>query len=303
MHTFGQVCLWISVFLMLVASILTSELYTARAHYVDRKVKADKKLAQNELDLEKLRLQASETRHELANIMLSRDRFWDDVPVTIYQQNNTLEIGIGTNQGIRQLEELGDSTKQQVVYCFQPGEDGSYQYVGDFRVTNVQGDKAALTPNWELLPGESETWNSSNNWRVRALIPSQYQAIFNGRRNQLTVARELLKSKEADLAKQEALLVEVRKRFDGRIAEIEGPTADVTDPDKRPREDVVGLLSALVEAEETRNSLLAEADHLRRVLLQMETDFERIQAENLRMVENLPRGASTEGSVSRVTSR
>jgi hypothetical protein len=303
MHTFGKVCLGLSVAFMLAGVWLTSELYTARAHFVDRKVKAEAKLAQNELDLEKLRFEASDTRHELASTLLSWDRFWDNVDVEDGQQKNTLEIYVGTNQGIRPLEELEDQTKQQVVYCFQPGENGDYRYVGDFRVTNVQNDKAALTPNWEVTAGESETWNTENKWRVRALVPSQFQAVFNGRRNQLTAARELSKSKQADLAKQEELLTAVRKRFDDRIVEIDGPKADVSDPDSRPREDVVGLLSALEEADEKRNAKLFQADHLRRVLLQTLTDFARIQAENLRMVESLPKGAGTQSGGPRVTSR
>lgn len=302
MHTFGKVCLWTSVLLLFGAYVVSAKLYTQRAQYVNKKVQLEEKLAKNEKDLTDLRVKAVETRRELAATLLGWDRMpWNNVGVTVFKENSTLQIKLGTIHGLLPSDNSGDQTKQQVVHCFQPGENGDFSYVGDFRVTTVDNEQAALTPNWNVLPGESDSWNAEKPWRVRAMVPSQYQTRFNGLELQLTVTGELLASKEEDLEKQKRLLAGAEQRRDQRIAEIVGPKGDVADAEKRPREDVVGLLTGLEEAEETRNTALANADHLRRVLLQTLTNFERMQAENLRLVDSLPKG--TQSKTSRVTTR
>ena len=112
------------------------------------------------------------------------------------------------------------------------------EFVGDFRVTSLVDNRAILTPNWILREGESDSWDATRKWRVRARIPSSYFARFNGLELQLTSHNELLASKLEDLEKQIQLLAIAEERLAQRIAEIEGPQGDVSDPDKRPREDV-----------------------------------------------------------------
>ena len=288
MHIFGKICLWISVVCILVAMWMTAKLYTARAGYIKKKVELEDKIEKNAAEITDLRLKLRNTHRELTHELLQWGPYWNDVGVEI-RQDNSITIDIGTQHGLSAASAEGTAGRQFVVHGFQPAENGM-EYIGDFQVSSLEANRAILTPNWEMLEGESDSWDGTKKWRVRAMVPSRYHARFNGLELQLTNHSELLNSKLIDLEEQRQWHSVAKERLAQRIAEIAGPQGDVTDADKRPREDVVGLLSALAEAEETRNAILAESDMRRRILLRTIEDFERTQAENLRVVENLPQG-------------
>ncbi len=313
MHTFGKVCLWSTVVLSLVAIVLTAKLFKNRAHFVKQKLQYEEKIEKNRKDLYDLRRTVRQTHRDLTHELLGWNPYWNDVPVNIFDQNNSVEIGIGTQHGLKPEVDPNDPTKHQLVYCFQQGENGEYWFVGDFRVVTVGGDVATLEPNWKVSAEEAALWSGEKSWRIRSLVPSQHQVRFHGLELHETRFREELASKQSDLAKQKQLLAMATERRDQRVAEIDGPTngaADLehhlrqnlpgdagagqggnADAKNRPREDVVGLITALEEAEEQRNAIVAEADRLRRELLQTLTDFERTQAENLQIVESMRKNA------------
>jgi len=290
MHTFGKVCLWFAVVVCIPAAMwFTAKVYTARAGYIRKKVDFEAKIEKNSAELTELRLKTRSTLRELTHEKLRWAPYWNDVTVEV-RQDNTVTIDIGIENGLNATVGDGEAGTQNLVHCFQPGENGQMEYVGDFRVTSLEPNRAILAPNWQLQDGESDGWGAAQKWRMRAMIPSSYFARFNGLELQLNTHDELLASKLEDLEKQLQLLKIAEERLAQRITEIDGPQGDVAEADKRPREDVVGLLTTLGEYEEIRNAIIAKSDERRRILLRTLEDFERTQAENLHVVDSLPEG-------------
>lgn len=289
MHRSGIIFIWIIALMALVAIRATARVFEARAQFVRQKVQLEDKMARNEKEIPDLQRKLRQTQRDLSHELLSWAPFWNDVNVEV-RQDNSIVIDIGAQQGLQPSAGDGNASTQHVVHLFQPGQDGGSQYVGEFQVTSLEANRALLVPNWDLFEGETDSWNGTEKWRVRALVPSQHQIRFSGLEFRYGVERELLASKQEDLAKQQELLAAAEEGLAKRVAELEGPQGDVPDADQRPREDVVGLLTTLEELEEVRNAILARSDDLRRQLLSATENFERIQAENLRVVENLPQG-------------
>ncbi|QDU46242.1 hypothetical protein Mal52_47600 [Symmachiella dynata] len=293
MHTFGKVCLWFAVVVCIPTAMwFTAKVYTARAGYIKQKVDLEAKIEKNAAELTDLRLKTRTTLRELTHEKLRWAPYWNDVAVEV-RQDNSVTIDIGSENGLNATVGEGEAGTQNLVHCFQPGENGQMEYVGDFRVTALEANRAMLAPNWTLQDGESDSWDASQQWRLRAMIPSSYFARFNGLELQLNSNDELLASKLEDLEEQLQLLKIAEERLAHRIAEIEGPQGDVAEADKRPREDVVGLLTTLEEYEEIRNAIIAKSDERRRILLRTLEDFERTQTENLHVVDSLPEGEKT----------
>jgi len=286
MHTFGKVCVLLLVLLAFVAVRYTSKLYVTRAADVKQKINLEEKMARNAKELDDLRNKVRTTKRELTHEKLSWAPYWNDVDVEVRNDNSVL-VNIGAQQGLEAGTTDNAAAKQFLIHCFQSTADGGTEYIGEFRVSDLEDNRALLVPNWDPFEGETDSWNDGQKWRIRALVPSQHVVRFNGLELQTTSYLELLASKLAHLDDQNKLLAIAEERLQRRIDEIDGPQGDVPDADQRPREDVVGLLTTLTELEEERNAILAKSDERRRALLQATEDFERTQAENLQVVNSL----------------
>lgn len=285
MHTSGKVFLWLSVLLALAGLTLLAKTHQVRDSYMKKVVAQNKILAQNEIDLADVKLKLREANNTYANLMLGWDRTWYNRQVTIVSaQDGKIEAEVGLDHGIRPVEDAGNLEKLQVVYCFQPDGDG-FSYVGDFRVTAALNNRCGLQANWRVRPSEVANWKPGA-WRIRSVVPAQYVVRFHTLEMQITQTDELLDSKIRDLADQEKLLVLTGEQLTRRLAELNGFPG--VDGQNRDREYVAGLLTALKEAEEQRNSLLIEVSSLEHELKRTRDNFNRLINENLRLANSLP---------------
>ena len=121
---------------------------------------------------------------------------------------------------------------------------------------------------------------------MRTLIPQSHQTRLGALDQQLLAALLTKETNQQELARQGVLLAQSEKLIEARLAEINGnpALANLAIPDVH----ITGLLTSIVEEEESRNAALLEADRLMRQLKRARDKFAEIRHDNERRVEGLP---------------
>lgn len=281
MHTSGKVFVWLLVIACLAAIYLSAKALGVRNGWMAAAQKAKETYQKNEKEIAEKSLALELKQKEYDRIMLGWDRYWPEVPALVDPASSNIRIGVGTNQGLK---------ANQVVYAYMLNPDGTSNFVGDFRVVRIAEAQADARPNWRIRPGELQAAKvAPGGWRIRTLIPNQYQTRFAELDQQLLTAEQSQAGHQGALERQMKLLAEAEKRLGARLTEINGNPA--LDGKAIPDVFIKGLLTSLSEEDEARNSALREADELLHELKKTREEFERILQHNRQLTDGLPQPA------------
>ena len=154
-----------------------------------------------------------------------------------------------------------------VVHVFALTPQNQSVYVGEFiaRLDQLQATTCVLEPTWRPLPQELAQWQFGNGVRFRREVPPGPRNAFASL-NQ-TIFRSLQKEQVTDLhiAQQTQLNQAATEGLDKRKNELSGDPEGPEVPDHP--EYRIGLVAAVRDSEENRNSVQADVDALRRELL------------------------------------
>lgn len=283
MHTSGKVLAWFVVLLGCGAVVLTGKALAIRTAWMEKAQKYEADYARNAVQLDERVVKLQQIRNELERQMLGWDRYWANIPGGVLDPvKGQIQLDLGTNRGLQD---------KQVVYVFVQNPDGTSTYAGNFRVSTVQPARAALDAVWRVRPGDLGAIPQGR-WRVRTMIPTPDQTRFTDLEVQLLVADEQLAASHRGLELQVALGKVAEQHSDFRFKEVNGDPALAAN--EVPPEIKAGLLATMAEVEESRNTALAEVDHLRRELKTTNEEFNRILGLNQELTESLPQPAATE---------
>lgn len=281
MHNSGKAFAWILVLGCLAAIYLSAKALGVRNAWMAAAQKAketnDKNLA--EISAKSLALELKQKEYD--RLMLGWDRYWPEVPTNLDPASGTIRMAIGTNQGLK---------ANQVVFAYMVNPDGTSNFVGDFRVVRIGDAAADARPNWRVRPGELQAARVAPGvWRIRTLIPNQYQTRFAELDQQILTAEQSMAGHQNALERQMKLLAEADKRVGARLSEINGNPA--LDGKQIPGVFIKGLLTSLAEEDEARNSALREADELLHKLKKTRETFEDVLKQNRALTNSLPQPA------------
>lgn len=281
MNIWGKVLAWLVVFAGLGASYCTAKLIQVRNSWTAKLTKATKQYEDLAPKVAEARAELERQQEELHRSTTFWGPFSDMVPTAVADPaGGKLQINIGKNVGLKE---------GQWLYGFELQPDGSSVYRGDFNVETALDAQSLMRPNFRVRPDEIATWKAGN-WRWRTTIPATTTKLFDDMELALVRADELLAARRATLQVQEKLIAEAKEQRDLRVAELVGG-------DQLPQDEQLstefrkGLVEAVEESEELRNGLLIEVDRLRRELLVLQQDVDRLRAENVQSVGKLPQPA------------
>jgi hypothetical protein len=211
-------------------------------------------------------------------------------------QNGALIVqGVGTNNGLTVKTTTDEQGQQKqvapVVHVFSGTAEGGAVYLGEFIADpqQISPTSCTLIPQWNVGAPEIATWDFRNGIRLRSQIPPAERAAVEGVYRLIQRTQELIRETNRNIASQETLLASVQEQLDFRKKELLG-NPDMTRIAERP-EYSDGLVKALVDTEEDRNSLQVSVDALRRMIKQA-ADERVILLEQLdTLVSQLPQPA------------
>jgi len=276
MHVSGKVAAGLAIVLLIVALVFLSKALAVRDAWMEQAQQNEATIKKNIEEIAKREKLVLERRNDLAKTMIGWDREWPAVQAQL-QQGGKLGLALGTNHGIQPGE---------VLYVFAPNADGTYVYVGDFKVAKPGDTQSTAVPNSRQRPGDLARQMQTDKARVRTMIPIQYQSRLAMLDQQLLAADIAVASNQEEIDRQAKLSTQTDKLIASRVAEINGDKS----LEGQPIDDVhiLGLLTAIVKEEEARNAALIEADRLTHQLKHTRDSFEQIRKENLQRVEALP---------------
>ena len=242
------------------------------------KVKESNEKQAPQLDAESQNL--FELQSSLANQNLGWDKLWNGVQTTPNANNGSLNVTIGSNQGL---------VEGMTLHAFQPiGQE--YIYVGPFKATtgNVRNDSATLINAWKVIqfvnPGEpvsfeTSTWGGPAQWRFRSVIPAANKVAFDGAVARYQTNLQQLTDTARDIAKQDRLKQEAQEQLDRREGELIGIDDPNAQEDPLRPELTKGLVAAIEDEEEARNILQLDIDELRNGILDVKEDITQLEAQ------------------------
>lgn len=258
--------------------LLTANLLKVEKSWSNALVKVRDKNTSQAATLVAQRRKAAELQAALAQANLGWDRLWDQVQTTPNPQNGTLQVKIGSDNGITATAEA-----PQILHAFQPGAEG-FTYIGPFlaKPENVRNADATLVPGWQLLLGEnapeSATWKGGP-WRFRTQVPAEAKVRFESLVSRFATNFQTLGQKRASINKQEGLFKAAEAQLEQRNSELIGVNDPDVEVDPLRPELTKGLVAALEEEEEGRNILQLDVDELRRAILEVKEENEQLENE------------------------
>ena len=275
MHTSGKVAAVLIVLLGALAAYMASRAFAVRDAWM--KIAQDNEAAITKAEEEKVELsrKLDEKQKDLARTMLGWDRYWPEV-IGRSGAGGAVQLKIGANQLVR---------PEQVLFLFGVNPDGTSVYVGDYKVARVNENDTEARPNSRRRPNDVQLPQEFK-VRVRSLLPTRFTARLGALDQQLLAAELTIAATSDELARQKQLMEQSEKAIANRMIELNGnpQLAGKTIPIVH----VAGLLTAIVDEEESRNAALIEADRLMRALRNARLEFDRVRKENERLVELLP---------------
>lgn len=280
MNIWGKVLAWLVVVAGLGASYCTAKLVQVRNSWTAKLTKATTQYNELAPKLADARSELERQQEELHRASTFWGPYSDMIPTSIADPAaGKLQISIGKNVGLKE---------GQWLYGFElQGESAIYR--GDFRVETALDAQSLMRPNFRVRPEEIAAWKPGN-WRWRTTIPATTTKVFDDMELALIRADELLGARQQTLQIQDKLIVEAKDQLGLRVAELVGGDQLPQEP-QLSTEYRAGLVAAVEEAEETRNGLLIEVDRLRRELLALQQQVDRLKSDNVRSVGKLPQPA------------
>jgi hypothetical protein len=277
MHNSGKAFAWLVLVGCVAATYFSAKALGVRNGWMAAAQKAKETFEKNKADIAAKELALELKQKEYDRLMLGWDRYWPDVGTNIDLNTGTIRMGIGTNQGLK---------NGQVVYSYMMNSDGSSVYLGDFRVTRIADAQADAVPVWRNRPGDLQAAKAApGKYRIRTLIPNQYQTRFAELDQQILAAEQSIAGHQSALDLQTKLFADAERNLQERLAEIKGnPALEGKDI---PDVFIQGLLASLSAEDEARNNALREVDELLHNLKQTKKDFEETLKKNRQLTDSL----------------
>lgn len=293
MHVLGKVFAFLVVIEAIVAAALTAKLVQVRNSWTAKVAASKAKYVDLAPKIEDVQARIDNLRNE---IFRSRELWGSYLPNVLTRITNradgTLEVNIGTDKGIRPA---------MLLHGFEVDANGATIYRGSFLVGDAQPGAASLKANFRVTPEDSQTWKDGN-WRWRNAVPAGYQETFDKQLLAILKADETSKARGILLADQKKMLENANNALKKREAELVGGEGMAKDDSVGP-EFREGLVAALEQSEEDRNQVLLKIDELRRTVRAIQADIERLQAENIELIEKLPEPSSPAVVTPKVTQK
>ncbi len=292
MHWLGKVFAWLNVIGFAAAVVLTGRMMQVRNSWARKVAEVRAEAEKGEPEVHRRRKQLVKLTDELQMTLLGWNRHWDNVMVVKGQAApGALVVQVGSNQGL---------ANQQTVYVFQPGaQAGAVEYVGAFRVTQLEENRAALMPTWRLVQGEDLAWRYGQGWRIRESIPPSARQMFSDLDVNFVLATERNQALQSDKKLQEELKQQAEAQLAQRMGELLGGANLPGDIAKDlPQHLMVGLVNAIQSAEDARNEALVRVDRLRREIKRTVERYEKLRSENLSLAAQLAGSATPTAAIS-----
>lgn len=282
MHVLSKVLLGVVVVMAIVAVILTSKLRLARGHWLEQVEQREEKLETLQEDLRKKRLLVAAARDEVNRLMVNWGRTWPAQGQVVNPQTGAIAINVGGNSGLGRRE-LEGGAQLPSIYAFAVSPQGTDpNYLGEFRLTEVQADRASAQLTRLPYQGEPQSWPAGP-MRIRESIPSHWRAIFTGLDTRTAEALQDAQDQQARLQMADELIGKSQEQLQRRLAQLEGSPNAI---EGSSPEVINGLVASLRSEETDRNTKLGRLDDLRheydrkyRRLLQMVDENRELEME------------------------
>lgn len=286
MHKSGVVFAWLVVLAAIVAVPLTAKVLAVRSSWLQAVEKNSAQIAKNEAEIKAKSEESADLRKRLTRVMLGWDRYWDAAVTVSNQQTGEIQVAIGSNNGLGSTQNAEEA--KPVVFAFQaaPGQPGGVAYVGAFRVTALEANRALLQKVTPPEAGEAAKWQNGT-WRLRALVPPNYITTLRTLRDQLVERKQQLERKQDRIEDLNRLLASAQKRLDARVSELIG-SDNAPQEENLPVELRKGLVAGLEEEEQERNEEFQETDQLRRDLLKVYQEQQKLIEDVSKLARQLP---------------
>ena len=287
MNIWGKVFAFFIILLGGGAFVLTTQLLDYRQSWM-------KLVETNRVALIEAKAQTIKKRQDLARLQADYDRLmlgWDTYINNVQTSGDAAQGILGLAVGPPLLNEGKDKDGKPVmpvIYAFQPGANGKYEYVGEFRAERIAAGSSTFKANWRIRPADSAMWKLGPNWRVRTRIPMSNKLKFDQMSLAFSDADERFANSTNELARsRDEFAKKIKMALANRENELQGFEAYEGDRGKLDDELIDGVLATLVREEEARNAAIAEADALRHELNQTIEQFERLKGINNKAVSEL----------------
>lgn len=294
MNIWGKVLAFLIIMLGGGAFVLTTQMLDYRQSWMkaveaNRKTLIDAKQSTVSKKAELAKLSA-----EYDRLMLGWDTYFNNVTVSGDAAQGILNVNLGPPQ-IAEGKDKEGKPVQPVIYAFQPGADGKFEYVGEFRAERVAVGNSTFKANWRIRPADSAMWKLGANWRVRTRIPNSDKLKFDQLALAFSDGDERLNNSTNELARsRDEFAKKIKLALQNRENELQGFEAYEGDRGKLEDELIDGVLATLVKEEEARNAALSQADQLRHQLHTTIEKFEKLNTGNTKAAAALPRSAEPE---------
>jgi len=283
MHITGKIFAFLTLCLAIAAVILAAKTLDKQNEWSNRIQKARTDHEKAVAQVPPARDQVIKLRNELTLQRLDWGRHWDDVQVSPRNlQLGQITIGIGRNNNVSRPGEAGEQLP--LLHAFQPAGEGEFQYVGEFRVTQIDATQAALQLARTPRPGETSTWDTNGNWRFRDAMPAAKRNQVGELLLELTLIEQRIKDRQLNLTTQEKSVRLAQSLLDERLKELNG-NPDL--PQNAGEEYRAGLVESIKLAETARDFALEEVQSLRLELHGLHQRFEELLASNVALEQAL----------------
>ena len=225
-------------------------------------------------DLARKIVQHRELMGEISRESFGWEQVWDTRGAAVVPVDGArgLSTNLGTNDGLTIQTAEGGQQLAPHVYAFVKQADG-VRYVGEMEVViaSIQAQSSAMKPTWLPGPGEVELWGQQGQeWRFRTAIPQSYRASVEAQNARLIRAFQNQQTNQYQTDVQEDLGKLANEDLNVRLGELVRGNPNAVPQEDRP-ELSIGLVAAIEQAEELRNSLQKDVDDLRR-MIKIESD-------------------------------
>jgi len=205
--------------------------------------------------------------------------------------------GLGRDNGLVPVTKPGGGDVPPIVHVFAMVDANTSRYIGEFaaRLDGLQNASCVLEPTWTLMNQEQNSWNFQNGVRIRGQVPPSQRNAFSSLNQSIIRLFEQNYLTDINIQNQTALNTKAQEALDIRKRELTGDPngADVAEhPEYR-----AGLVAAIRDLEEDRNTVQNDVDALRRNL-KTATETRQAQLQQIRQQDGSAAASTSTPQVS-----
>jgi hypothetical protein len=277
MNVWGKVLAFLVILAAAGSTFLTAKLVQVRNSWTKKSQSFVADFQTTDKSLKDLQSQFVKLRNTIETAVRDWGYTWAADTQFASQQEGRLQIVAGTGQGI---------AEKMTLHGFELQPDGSSIYRGPFIVATAQADRSMVVPTWRVRPVDVATWKPGQ-WRWRSGAPTAYADRFDDQLVAFAKGDETFGDRRAAVAIQDRLIAESDRQLKLRVAELVGGQ-ELPQDEALSAEFREGLVKPIEDTEDRRNAVLLEIADLRQQVRSAKAAVEKLQAENLQLVQRLP---------------